>query len=104
MQHGESEVRLERDPFPLFPGEEIQIPTSALKVVPVLTALRLNVVRDFTDEITKEERFVGEEYLFEGPGTYIPRKEVKTLGEVKAKIINPNEALKLKEIYLSSKY
>ena len=98
MQHGEAEVRLERDPFPLFPGEEISVPTTALKVIPVLTALRLNVVRDFVDEITKEQRCVGEEYLFEGPGTYIPRKEVKTLGEVKARIINQNEALKLKAV------
>ena len=98
LQHGEVEVRLEQDPFPLYPGEEIKVATTPLKVVPVQTALRLQVVRDFTDEVTKEERQVGEEYLFEGPGTFIPRKEVKDLGEVKAHIINPNEALKLKAV------
>ena len=91
-------MRLERDPFPLFPGEEISVPTTALRVVPVATALRLHVVRDFVDEDTNEQRCVGEEYLFEGPGTYIPRKEVKTGQEVKAKIINQNEALKLKAV------
>ena len=66
-----------------------------LEVVPVLSALRLQVSRNFTDDVTKEERRVGEEYLFEGPGVYIPRKEVVSLGKVKAQIIKPNQALKM---------
>ena len=90
-------MRLEQDPFPLYPGEVLTLTITALPVVPVLSAMKLKVVRDFTDEVTKEERRVGEEFLFEGPGVYIPRKEVQmapTLSQ--AYIIKPNEALKMR--------
>ena len=46
----------------------------------------------------KIERIAGEEYLFEGPGTYIPRKEVEVVGPVRAHIIRPNEALRLRAV------
>lgn len=94
LQHAESEVRLEQNPFPLYPGEEIEVPTKALTVVPALSALRLKVIRGFKDGDV--DRIAGEEYLFEGPGTYIPRKEVEVVGPTKAVIIKPNEALRLR--------
>merc|ERR1712061_495832 len=98
LQHAETEVRLEKDPFPLYPGEELEQPVKPLTVVPALQALRLKVVRGFQDENLKIERIAGEEYLFEGPGTYIPRKEVEVVGPVKAHIIRPNEALRLRAV------
>ena len=98
LQHAETEIRLEQDPFPLYPGEEIAVATKALTVVPPLSAIRLKVVRGFVDEETHKERVAGEEFLFEGPGTYIPRKEVQEVGIVQATIIKPNEALKLKAV------
>jgi major vault protein len=96
LQHAETEVRLEQDPFPLYPGEEIETATKALVVIPSLGAIRLRVIRGFRDESAKVERVAGEDYLFEGPGTYIPRKEVEVVCPVKALIIKPNEALKLR--------
>jgi len=95
LQFGELEVRLEQDPFPLYPGEVLTTPITALPVVPVLSALRLKVLRDFTDEDIKQDRRVGEEFLFEGPGVYIPRKEVKMGQMFNAYIIKPNAALRM---------
>ena len=98
LQHAETEIRLEQDPFPLYPGEEVETATKALAVIPALCAIRLKVNRGFFDDVEKIERIAGDEYLFEGPGTYIPRKEVEVVGQVKALIIKPNEALKLRAI------
>ena len=56
LQHAETEVRLEQDPFPLYPGEELEQPVKPLTVVPALQALRLKVVRGFQDENLKIER------------------------------------------------
>ena len=66
-------------------------------MVPALTALRLKVSRDFTDE-NNQERKTGDEMLFEGPGTYVPRKEVDVVGQHTAIVIKPNTAIKLRAI------
>ena len=89
LQHGDTEVRLSQDPFPLYPGEEIEVKVTPLTVVPAQSALRLRVTRDF------EARTAGEEFLYEGPGTYIPRKEVEVISTENAVIVMPNEALRL---------
>jgi len=95
LQHAEEEVRLQQDPFPLYPGEELKLNVALLDVVPALSALRLKVDRDFKDE-SGVDRLAGDEMLFEGPGTYIPRKEVRVIGKQTAIIIKPNTALKLR--------
>lgn len=38
----------------------------------------------------------GDEWLFEGPGTYIPRIEVQVAELVRAVVVKPNQALKLR--------
>ena len=50
LDHAEEEIRLQQDPFPLYPGEELQLGVTQLKVVPALTALRLKVSRDILDK------------------------------------------------------
>ena len=48
-------------------------------------------------------RIAGDEYLFEGPGTYMPRKEVSVVATENATVVYANEALKvfsLAEIHL----
>jgi len=47
-------------------------------------------VRDF------EDKKAGDEWLFKGPNTYIPRVEVQVVEIVRAIIIKPNEALRLR--------
>ena len=40
-------------------------------------------------------RIAGDEYLFEGPGTYMPRKEVSVVTTEVATVVYANEALKV---------
>lgn len=73
-------------------------------------ALRLQAIRDLTETITVTmimgetetvepqyvRRLAGDEWLFEGPGTYTPRIEVEILEIVNATIIKPDRALCLR--------
>ncbi|XP_054848676.1 major vault protein [Eublepharis macularius] len=94
LRHADLEIRLAQDPFPLYPGEELQKGVTALQVVSANTALHLRALLDFEDD--EEEKYVaGDEWLFEGPGTYIPRKEVEVVETIQATIIRPNQAIRL---------
>ena len=105
LRYGDAEIRFAQEPFPLYPGEEVQGEITQLQVVERNQALRLRALRDFTDSIlvtteaeTQSEtihRLAGDEWLFEGPGTYIPRIEVEVVRVVTATVIKPNQALKL---------
>uniref|UniRef100_A0A6Q2YS21 Major vault protein n=1 Tax=Esox lucius TaxID=8010 RepID=A0A6Q2YS21_ESOLU len=89
LRHADLEIRLTQEPFPLYPGEEIQ------QIVYPDTALRLQALLDFEEE-GGEKRVAGDEWLFEGPGTYIPRKEVSVLETIKATVIRENQAIRLR--------
>eukprot|EP01114_Cavostelium_apophysatum_P017149 TRINITY_DN5025_c0_g1_i1.p1 TRINITY_DN5025_c0_g1~~TRINITY_DN5025_c0_g1_i1.p1 ORF type:complete len:402 (-),score=92.06 TRINITY_DN5025_c0_g1_i1:1007-2212(-) len=100
LKHGEKEIRFENnEPFPLYPGEILEGDIRPLQIVGPNQALRLRANRDFTEQIegTKDtkQRKAGEEWLFEGPNTYIPRIEVDIAATVACVIIKPNQALKL---------
>ena len=84
-----------QDPFPLYPGEVLQKPISALTIVQVNAALRLRAILDFTDDNGKK-MIAGDEWLFEGPGTYIPKKEVEVVKSILPTVIKANQAIKLK--------
>jgi len=95
LKHADLDIRLAQEPFPLYPGEVLKQPRTPLTVVHANSALRLRAILDF--ESTDKKTFVaGDEWLFEGPGTYIPRKEVEVLETVRAAIIKPNQAIKLR--------
>eukprot|EP01120_Amphizonella_sp_Union-15-10_P006387 TRINITY_DN2037_c0_g1_i1.p1 TRINITY_DN2037_c0_g1~~TRINITY_DN2037_c0_g1_i1.p1 ORF type:complete len:422 (-),score=73.31 TRINITY_DN2037_c0_g1_i1:132-1397(-) len=100
LRHGDKEVRLEQDPFPLYPGEKLSGTIQPLHVVEENHALRLRATREFvdTDRTTGREikRKAGDEWLFKGPGTYIPQVEVETVDSIKAAILKPNQALKVR--------
>ena len=78
LNYADTEIRFSADgqPFPLYPGE-VASHILPLTVVPAMSALRLKVLTDFEDG--GENRIAGDEYLFEGPGTYMPRKEVRPI-------------------------
>uniref|UniRef100_A0AAQ5X0H6 Major vault protein n=1 Tax=Amphiprion ocellaris TaxID=80972 RepID=A0AAQ5X0H6_AMPOC len=95
LRHADLEIRLTQDPFPLYPGEEIQQDVTALQIVYPDTALRLQALLDF-EEDGGQKRVAGDEWLFEGPGTYIPRKEVVVLETIKATVIRENQAIRLR--------
>jgi len=91
LRHGDEEVRIDvPEPFPLYPGESLFGKVSPLQVVQVNHAIRLRAVRDF------EDKKAGDEFLFKGPGTYMPRVDAQVVEIVRAIIIKPNEALRLK--------
>ena len=50
---------------------------------------------DFDDESSNEARRAGDEWLFEGPATYIPRKEVSVEEQIRATVIGANQAIRL---------
>ena len=85
LQHAETEVRMAQDPFPLYPGEEAEV-VKQLTVVPAMQALRLKAVREFVEEGQNVKRVAGDEFLFEGPGTYIPRREVEVMTTITAQV------------------
>ncbi|CAH8454569.1 unnamed protein product [Schistosoma margrebowiei] len=91
VRMGDEEYRFAQDPFPLYPGEAIKDIVRPLPVVLPNSALRLRAVSDFEDGNVK--RIAGEEWLFEGPGTYYPRKEVEIIKCEQAKVILVNSAL-----------
>ncbi|XP_069021446.1 major vault protein isoform X2 [Embiotoca jacksoni] len=95
LRHADLEIRQTRDPFPLYPGEEVQQVVTPLQIVYPDTALRLQALLDFKED-GGETRVAGDEWLFEGPGTYIPRKEVVVLETIKATVIQENQAIRLR--------
>lgn len=95
LQFGDREIRFHQDPFPLYPGEELLGEVSKLKVVRKDQAFRLVCLDDFTEE-DGTERIAGDEWLFQGPQTFIPRKEIDFISTVSAITINPLEALRIK--------
>jgi len=102
VRWGDEEIRFEQEPFPLYPGEKLSGRVTPLQVVAPNTAFRLRALRDFKDEVVEDgkkktvERFAGDEWLFCGPATYIPRVEVQVVDIVRATIIQPRQALRLR--------
>ncbi|XP_039272615.2 major vault protein-like [Styela clava] len=94
LSYADREIRLAQDPFPLYPGEILKSAVCALRIVPANSALRMRAELDFTDGDVK--RVAGDEWLFEGPGTYIPRKEVLVEETIRATVIRKNQAIKLR--------
>lgn len=105
LRYGDAEIRFAQEPFPLYPGEELAGEIQQLQVVERNQALRLRAIRDFSHLMTVTvdgetvtqtiNRLAGDEWLFEGPGTYIPRVEVQVVEVVSAKVIKSNQALRL---------
>jgi major vault protein len=112
LLHSDVDIRFAQEPFPLYPGESLKQNVTPLKVIEPNCALRLRAVLDFVDEQNQQIR-AGDEFLFQGPGmrrffielaiikcfflgTYFPRKEVSVEEQIKAVILKPNEAVRLR--------
>ncbi|AYU75911.1 major vault protein, putative [Leishmania donovani] len=95
LRLGDSEIRFEGEPFPLYPGEELDCRdgkgVQKLQLIPPNTGLHVRCVRDFKDADRRVG--AGTEWMVAGPQTYIPRVEVVVVEEVKATVIYPNTAL-----------
>ena len=99
LKHGEEEIRLEQDPFPLYPGEALKSKIEELELVAANKAYHLRALQNFVYYNEKESKYekktAGDEWLFEGPGLYIPNPNVQQVRQVTASIIEKNEALRM---------
>ncbi|VDD79631.1 unnamed protein product [Mesocestoides corti] len=92
LDYGEEEYRFAQPPFPLYPGEELKKGVTTLTVLPPNRALLLTALVRFQDEYGID-RVPGDNWLFEGPGVYKPRKEVKVLATRSAEVVRQNTAI-----------
>lgn len=97
LMHADLEVRLTQEPFPLYPGEALEVKVSKLRAVPTNTALRLRSIANFKSA-DGTKRWAHDEWLFTGPGTYIPNKNEEVVETIRASIIKPNESLRLRAL------
>ncbi len=87
------------DPFPLYPYENLYQDVKPFIFLKDNEALVLKAVRPFKDTRSEgAERFIDDEYLFKGPGTYEPRIEEQIKQSIEAIIVLPNHALLLKAL------
>lgn len=95
LRHEQLEVVLSGKPFPLHPGEMLQKPITALQNVVADSCLRLRAKLGFIDRCGTK-RVAGDEWLFIGPGTYIPQLEADVVETIKATVIKKNQAITLR--------
>jgi len=103
LRHGDSEYRMADEwpaPFPLYPGEVQVGKVEQLEVVEKNNALRLQAKRNFTEVVQGKplRREAGEEWMFLGPATFVPRVEVARIAKITAQVIKPNQALHLRAL------
>ena len=98
LRWGEEEIRIEPQPFPLYPGEEIVGSAEKINTIEETQALKLEATQDFLDERNNVKRNAGDQWLERGPLTYYPRVEERILQLVDATLIGQNSALKLMAI------
>ncbi|XP_009467086.1 PREDICTED: major vault protein, partial [Nipponia nippon] len=91
-------VRQDHERWVLWGGGGMSLGVTPLQVVLADTALRLRALLDF--EAEDGTRVVaGDEWLFEGPGTYVPRKEVEVAETLQATVIGHNPGAYLPGVY-----
>lgn len=92
IRYGLEEIRFECPPFPLYPGEELVVRPQPLKIVNPDKALRISALEDF------DGHHAGDEWLFAGPQTYVPRVEERVVEEVDAVLVPINKAIVLEAL------
>lgn len=95
LKLGRQEIRRSEDfpePFPLYPGEELEKDTTPYRIVENNIALVIKAIRDFSD------KHAGDRWLFKGPGVYVPNIEEEIDKEISASIIKQNQALKIRAV------
>lgn len=95
LRWGEEEIRIEPEPFPLYPGEEIVGNAEKITTIEETQALKLEATQQFFDARDNVQRNAGDQWLLRGPITYYPRVEEKIIQLVNAELIEPNTALRL---------
>ncbi|EPY22199.1 major vault protein-like protein [Strigomonas culicis] len=95
---GKKEIRFTQDPFPLFPGEVASAP-QPMELLSQTEALLLEAVDAFTvprEGLPDLAYSAADRFLFQGPGYYRPRLEVRVLRREQALVVGRHEALHLR--------
>lgn len=96
LRHGDTEVRTEQAPFPLYPGEKLEHAVRPLPTVPINGGMRMEAIRDIFSSEGKLLHAVGEEWLEIGPKVLVPHPGARIVTNVSNYLIAPNEALRLR--------
>ena len=87
------------DPFPLYPYEQLFQDVSSYIFLKDNDALILRALRQFKDQRHGGvERFIDDQYLFKGPGTYEPRIDEEIVKRIQSITVKPNNAILFKAI------
>uniref|UniRef100_A0A8C9XBA5 Major vault protein n=1 Tax=Sander lucioperca TaxID=283035 RepID=A0A8C9XBA5_SANLU len=114
LRHADLEIRLTQDPFPLYPGEEIQqcfcvsgtyIPRKEVAVLETIKAtvirenqaIRLRARKEGTDR-QGVRRVTGEEWLVSKVGAYLPGAHEEVIDIVNAFILTDKKALHVRAL------
>lgn len=95
IMQGRQEIRQSEnfpEPFPLYPGEELEKGTTPYRIVENNMGLIIKAISDFG------EIHAGDRWLFKGPGVYVPKIEEEIEKEISADIIKQNQALKIRAL------
>ena len=106
VRYGDREVRTSDShprPFPLFPFEQLETDITKIPIIKPNYAYLLRALRDYT-EADKTPHLAGDEWLFYGPASYIPRIECEVVKEVPPFTIRPNCALKIRALRATVDY
>ncbi|OMJ90126.1 hypothetical protein SteCoe_7621 [Stentor coeruleus] len=100
VRYGDREVRTSETnpiPFPLYPFELMEQDIAKIPVIRPNHAYMIRALRDFTDDLNSIHS-AGDEWLYYGPGSYIPRIECEIIREVLPITVRPDIALKMRAI------
>lgn len=78
------------EPFPLYP-EEVLVSVNEIETIPRDCVRKITALRDFADG--EVHWWAGDEWLIEGPRTYVPRVEESLGIIIRPRIIEKNSAL-----------
>jgi len=101
LRWGETEYRtfLEfKDPFPLYPGENIIGVIDKFNVVQANEALVMRALHSFFDEVKQKKRAPGDRFIYRGPMNYIPDRNATIEEKIEATIVFPNTAIRLRAL------
>jgi major vault protein len=101
LRWGEEEIRTDkeyRDPFALYPGEEVLTKVSNYVIVQSNEQIKLRALRPFFDTIKNKQRAPGDIWMIRGPCNYVPNVESEIMERTSAIIIKPNSAIKIRAV------
>jgi len=87
-----------KDPFPLYPGEEVIDKIDKFTIVQANEALVMRAEYHHFDDVKKKPRKPGDRWIYRGPMNHIPHKNAVVERKINAIIVFPNTAIRLRAL------